>query len=63
MYDKKQDLVRPLKKRKAAPNQKFSDMPGPGGATPQVRVLCPEDCTRSHYIAVCTLSYLNPRTQ
>ena len=32
LFDKKQELVRPLKKRKAAPNQKFSDAPGAGGA-------------------------------
>jgi hypothetical protein len=40
MYEKKQDLVRPLKKRKAAPNQKFSDVPGTAGVGPQVSVWC-----------------------
>ena len=40
MYEKKQDLVRPLKKRKAAPNQKFSDVPGTAGVGPQVSLWC-----------------------
>lgn len=36
MYDKRQELARPyLKKRKAAPNQKFSDASAAGGAAPQ----------------------------
>ena len=37
VYEKKQDLARPLKKRKAAPNHKFTDAPGaPPGAAAQV---------------------------
>jgi len=38
MYEKRQDLARPLKKRKAAPNQKFIEGSAPAGAGSQVCV-------------------------